>query len=176
MPKKENLIGKQFGRLTVIDYASNGKRPNGSIRTRWKVQCSCKYMTIQIKYSSDLKSGRCNSCGCLRYPEKTLKDKIINYSRKEENGCWIWQKAKDIDGYGIVGSRRAHRISFEIFKGYIPREKMICHKCDNPSCVNPDHLFIGNAKDNMFDAIQKNRRNYKGKGNPNYRHGKYVQN
>lgn len=49
----------------------------------------------------------------------------------------------------------AHRVSYEYFKGRIPKGKIICHKCDNPKCINPDHLFVGTRTDNYWDARKK---------------------
>jgi hypothetical protein len=81
------------------------------------------------------------------------------------SGCWLWLGAADKDGYGRfhVGSglplSKAHRFSFEHFIGEADG-KFICHACDNPSCVNPAHLFRGTNKDNMRDAsIKKRTRN-----------------
>lgn len=80
--------------------------------------------------------------------------------------CWNWIGSKR-NGYGrlIIGSRTlgtrrsvsAHRYSFEIFKGAIPNELFVCHHCDNPSCVNPDHLFVGTRQDNVDDRERKGR-------------------
>jgi len=84
-----------------------------------------------------------------------------------ESGCWIWMAATDDKGYGIMskGFKKApyksHRVSFLIFKGEIPKGMNVCHKCDIPSCVNPDHLFLGSQKENMMDASKKNRINKK---------------
>jgi hypothetical protein len=81
----------------------------------------------------------------------------------DENGCWIWQKGKHKQGYGILTIKRkymlSHRLSWEVFNGEIPKGLMVCHKCDVPSCCNPEHLFLGTQKDNMGDANQKKRMN-----------------
>ena len=78
-----------------------------------------------------------------------------------ESGCWIWIGASNPSGYGQlkVGHqlKRAHRVSWEFFRGAIPDGMMVCHRCDVPSCVNPDHLFLGTARDNFRDCVEKGR-------------------
>jgi hypothetical protein len=76
--------------------------------------------------------------------------------------CWIWNSPDPYrGGYGRVWfsgkSESAHRFSWNIHKGEIPKGIEVCHHCDIPSCVNPNHLFLGTHLDNMRDAISKNR-------------------
>ena len=84
-----------------------------------------------------------------------------------DNACWIWTGSLS-RGYGHVYigkrnnkdySKRAHRFSWELHKGQIPKELEVCHKCDVRCCVNPDHLFLGTRKDNMQDCSKKGRFN-----------------
>lgn len=78
-------------------------------------------------------------------------------------GCWIWMGTLDNRGYGKVGrvhgqpSKLAHRYVYENYKEPIPKGKLLCHTCDNPSCVNPSHMFVGTQKDNMSDCVSKGR-------------------
>jgi hypothetical protein len=75
--------------------------------------------------------------------------------------CWIWLAAKSPQGYGhfFFNGRvdKAHRASWEIHNGAIPDDLMVLHKCDNPRCVNPEHLFLGTHQDNADDKMRKGR-------------------
>lgn len=74
--------------------------------------------------------------------------------------CWEWQRALSSDGYGKCGfmeEQLAHRISYKIATGSIPKGKCVLHKCDNRKCINPDHLFIGTRTDNNKDRDNKKR-------------------
>lgn len=78
-----------------------------------------------------------------------------------DTGCWEWQRAKTVEGYGQLSyfgrHTVAHRIAWERAFGDITSGKWVLHKCDNPACVNPAHLFLGDAKANTGDMIAKRR-------------------
>jgi len=78
------------------------------------------------------------------------------------NSCWKWSGLKSIKGYGKFKDSnyldwRAHRASYTIYVGEIPKGMMVCHHCDNPECCNPSHLFLGTARDNSIDRVNKGR-------------------
>lgn len=82
------------------------------------------------------------------------------------SGCWEWQAGKGT-GYGAIsareyGTKKAHRIAYAMMKGD-PTGMKVCHTCDNPPCVNPEHLFLGTQTDNMLDMHAKGRAKNPGK-------------
>jgi hypothetical protein len=90
-----------------------------------------------------------------------LWKKFYTYVEAQSNGCWHWTGAYARGGYGhlCVGGKMvgAHRISWELHNNKKIGELLALHKCDNPKCVNPDHIFIGTAADNTLDMMKKGR-------------------
>lgn len=84
---------------------------------------------------------------------------------EEPSGCIVWRGASTFSGYGLVstGTRNsnvyAHRISWWATNGPIPSGMLVCHTCDNPPCVNPEHLWLGTDFDNAMDKVRKGRSN-----------------
>lgn len=92
--------------------------------------------------------------------KKLTRKKIFFSKVSKTKNCWLWTGYKNNKGYGSFlypKGTLAHRYSYLVHNGEIPDDMMVCHSCDNPSCVNPEHLWIGTAQNNMDDCIRKNR-------------------
>src|SRR3990167_2785032 len=80
----------------------------------------------------------------------------------EDDSCWNWRAATNNKNYGKIFYRGrlwlAHHIAYMFANGKIPRGKILMHRCDNPRCVNPNHLVVGTHRDNVIDMINKGRR------------------
>lgn len=87
--------------------------------------------------------------------------RLLRWVRRSDSGCLEWVGTRGTDGYGVLRAlgkqMRAHRLSYLLFVGDLPVGQLICHRCDNPICVEPSHLFPGSPADNMRDKVRKNR-------------------
>src|ERR1022692_1261244 len=107
-------------------------------------------------------TGRFNFGSYMTIPIP-LSVRIEKYIQKTDT-CWLWTGAKNESGYGVIWdiSRKAnafaHRAMYELSVQLIPEGMFLCHHCDVPSCVRPEHLFIGTPKDNSIDSSHKGRR------------------
>jgi hypothetical protein len=104
---------------------------------------------------------------------KTLAERVAMYT-KRARWCWEWTGTRNPAGYGLINvrdsPRLAHRVAYTLANGSIPLGMSVLHKCDNPGCVRPDHLFIGTLADNNADMRTKGRQrgpSLKGSTNPN---------
>jgi HNH endonuclease len=96
---------------------------------------------------------------------RTLRERFeAKWTPEPYSGCWLWTRSCDTYGYGQIrlgratdGKANAHRVSWALHKGEIPKGMCVLHKCDTPGCVNPDHLFLGSYGDNTQDMMRKKR-------------------
>lgn len=95
-------------------------------------------------------------------PFNLTKEWVAERVSVVRSGCWEWKLSKTGSGYGTCTIKKKqffmHRSAWELFNGPIPEGLWVLHKCDNPPCCNPDHLFIGTATDNVQDMLAKQRR------------------
>lgn len=159
-----DLLNKKFGRLTVI---SRDEKIGNSTSQFWLCECECG--NTQTVSSAHLTLGQVTHCKkCPKKSEELLLKEAIerfNSSYVELNGCWNWMKTI-VRHYGVIFYKKpmkANRFSFKIFKGDIEEGKLVCHTCDNPLCVNPDHLYQGTSRDNFNDMITRGRFKPRGK-------------
>lgn len=100
--------------------------------------------------------------GFIMPERKSIRERFESkYKVDESAGCWLWTGSKDKDGYGKIYANskhsRGHRVSYELHVGPVPEGVCVLHRCDTPSCVNPDCLFLGTIDDNNKDKAAKGR-------------------
>jgi|SRR3990167_672660 len=104
----------------------------------------------------------------LNMSSRYISNFLKKVNKRSDDECWEWIGAHTDVGYGVFGRpmRGAHRVSYALYYGKLPANLLVCHKCDNPKCVNPHHLFLGTHSDNMKDRNTKGRNVVRGE-----RHG-----
>jgi HNH endonuclease len=121
--------------------------------SKWKGMCG-KHSTRVFRHGDPLKTGT---------PARGVPVEERFWTNVDKSGeCWTWSGDRDAKGYGTVyiASRkkdRCHRVSWRLTFGEIPEGLFVCHKCDNPPCCRPGHLFLGTPKDNAIDMAEKGR-------------------
>lgn len=125
------------------------------------------------------KTSRCVQCAAFfRFRRKGIREQRF-WDKVNKDGptmphmttpCWEWIGSRNKQGYGQFGAGGAHRYSFLLHFGELPTDKDICHTCDNPPCIRPDHLFSGTTQDNILDMERKGRAYHPGGLN----HGTYT--
>lgn len=124
------------------------------------------YTHFKKKSAEDYLIAICKNKKCVNPDHILNRDEMIEFqiNKSVYAECWIWTGAKK-GGYGYIkykGKTLAmHRYMFEKYNHEIPKNMNICHKCDNPACVNPKHLWLGTQKDNIRDMFSKKRNNNK---------------
>jgi len=122
--------------------------------------------TLYLRKSGRVKMYPCERCKnpCYKkYKRAFCTDmcRFMSYVTITDS-CWIWIGAKNKRGYGLFSFRNkksitTHRVSYILYRGEIPEGKLICHTCDNPSCINPQHLWAGTTQQNTRDMVIKGR-------------------
>ena len=146
--------GIRFGTLVVIEFLELRRK----VFPYYRCQCDCGRITEVNGYN--LTSGITKSCragGCSGISDEQRFWDQVDHSIT----CWNWRGWKTAKGYGELSFQgkviRAHRLSYQLKIGAIPDGLFVLHKCDNPSCVRPDHLFLGTLAENCHDRHNKGR-------------------
>lgn len=152
----EDITNKKFGFLTALECLYTKK---SSTTYMWKCLCDCG--NICEVDGKNLRISHTKSCGCYKPDNVKLHEATKRFYENIEktDTCWNW-KGLYWNGYGVLFYKKqitAHRFSYMIHKGSLEKGKCICHTCDNPKCVNPEHLYQGSFKDNAKDASDRGR-------------------
>lgn len=172
MVKKCKHCSCELTELNAAKSGRNGKHLRNECKPcrskaviKYQSQNGDKRRAYANAYARKIGRVKRHPCGICGIPVYRIGKQVFcspkchlwSYVKVEDNGCWIYQGGLNRRGYGKFGKTTAHRASYQIFKGQIEEGKYVCHTCDNPPCVNPDHLWLGTNSDNQQDSIKKGR-------------------
>jgi hypothetical protein len=156
----------------MADAQSTNVRTKRSRSTGVERQCEVCKKTFHVKPAAAARGrGRFCSTRC-HYTHIPLEDRFLRHvGPPQANGCVLWRAAVNRKGYATIGkggaysgTMAAHRYAWERVNGPIPEGLCVCHHCDEPRCLNPEHLFLGTHADNKTDCVRKGR-HARGEGN-----------
>lgn len=140
-------------KLKKYPVGSVCKHPGCNLKPRVRGLCDKHYSRLQ----------RHGDSGTTKADPRdvTLKERITMNVEINSNGCWVWKKRLNHDGYGVISIKKSkrfvHRVVYQEWVGSIPEGKEVCHTCDVRNCCNPEHLFVGTHLDNIRDMVKKGR-------------------
>ncbi len=177
MDTRLDIADKKFGMITVVSFAGTVKH-----LSTWNCVCDCGAELVVVGRRMTRAKGAKTNCGCVRKAHALLnstkkpvkvrlpaKERLMQAVSIDTNtGCWNWTLSAFKGGYGafrIDNGKQvsAHRAAYQLLVGPIPEGIHVLHKCDNPRCVNPYHLWLGTHRENMLDKMNKGRDNVKGR-------------
>lgn len=157
-------VSLTYGQVVEIYNKLKTGTPSGELASEY----GASIVTVNRIKAGNYRSGEGNVdmpklSKNLASKDDPIRQRILDSSSLIiSTGCWEWEKHITKSGYGTISingkSTRAHRASYEAFVGKIPDGLVVCHKCDNPRCCNPDHLFVGTFLDNTIDHLLKGRK------------------
>lgn len=175
MTRVKDITGQKFGQLTALSPAGRGRTTRRQV---WRCLCDCGQETFVEGVL--LRNGHRVSCGCrhgqprrgdpglMTPPDCNCGcgfpkgDPACFWSKvaHDPDGCWLWTAFCDANGYGKCnrnGEQLAHRVAYKLIHKVIPDGLDILHRCDNPTCVRPAHLYAGTHQQNMRDRDVRGR-------------------
>lgn len=162
-------INDVFNQLTVLERAG----ANSEGRALWKCRCQCG--THVVTTSKQLTCERVRACtDCQDSGSKSPLSVRLKKYEIDKNGCWNWTGKQNEHGYGAITVdgkyTQAHRAMYFMLNPDADKSMVVMHKCDNPRCINPDHLQLGTVRDNIMDMHNKGR--FKGGAAPGNQNAK----
>jgi len=161
----------KYSDWTVISEPFKSKQ-----KTTVTCKCKCgKTQDIAVTALEHGKSKSCRSCAFIKMHKRNREGLFWSHvDILSDNDCWNWELTVNDGGYGQTtkaefGTSAAHRIAWQYTNGKLDSPIFVLHKCDNPKCCNPKHLYLGTHRDNMDDMVNRNRRKGKGCGAANGR-------
>jgi len=170
--KNKDILLKEGFKIAVLNFINYNITPTKPLFNNNDLEYvnqkkNYKYEKIEVlKEDKYIINDKININALTSYIENKVSRSYDSNILCDLNECWEWNKSTN-HKYGSLRFNNnkgvAHRISYIIKNRYIPKDMIICHKCDNPSCINPNHLFVGTYSDNAKDAVSKGRYGNNGK-------------